>query len=385
MRIQITDKRKCCGCAACVQVCTKRCISFEEDEEGFRYPSVDALLCIECGQCSKVCPVINQRKTESKPIHVYAQKNPDEGIRLKSSSGGVFSLLSEKTISEGGIVFGAAFDRKWEVCHDYVETIEGLDRLRRSKYLQSRMEENFIKAGQFLEAGRKVLFSGTPCQIAALKLFLKKEYEGLLTVDVICHGVPSPMVWRTYLERLSEKSSSGISDINFRDKTLGWKNYSLKIPDVINHSSKKDPYIKSFLSNLNLRPSCYDCPAKSGKSGSDLTLGDFWGIHSLHPGFDDDKGAGLTIAHTQKGLDAVNSIKAESVEVTLEEGVRNNQSYFLSAAEPPERSDFFSRTVRGEDLSATVSDFTRENSLSKAYRKCRSTLSRIKQIIHGML
>lgn len=199
--IEIKDKSQCCGCNACVQRCPKQCIAMCEDEEGFLYPEVDEAICIDCGLCENVCPVINQADARI-PLQVYAAKNTDEKIRMHSSSGGVFSILAEQTIKQGGVVFGARFDENWEVKHDYTETIDGVSVFRGSKYVQSKTGDTFKQAEQFLKQNRKVLFSGTPCQIVALKRYLKKEYENLLLVDFICHGVPSLGVWRKYLKQV---------------------------------------------------------------------------------------------------------------------------------------------------------------------------------------
>lgn len=197
--IYIKDKKDCCGCSACVQRCPKQCISLHEDAEGFLYPNVDENICIGCGLCEKVCPVVNQ-SDEHEPLAVYAAMNPDESIRMQSSSGGVFTLLAEKVLAEGGVLFGACFNERWEVVHDFVETKEELARFRGSKYVQSKVGDTFRLAEDFLKQGRTVLYSGTPCQIAGLKLFLRKSYDNLLAVDFICHGVPSPGVFRTYLQ-----------------------------------------------------------------------------------------------------------------------------------------------------------------------------------------
>ena len=242
--IEIKDKSQCCGCNACVQRCPKQCIA-SEDEEGFLYPEVDEAICIDCGLCENVCPVINQADARI-PLQVYAAKNTDEKIRMHSSSGGVFSILAEQTIKQGGVVFGARFDENWEVKHDYTETIDGVSVFRGSKYVQSKTGDTFKQAEQFLKQNRKVLFSGTPCQIVALKRYLKKEYENLLLVDFICHGVPSPGVWRKYLKQvialtcdkntvsshlkllLSERNAL-VEGISFRDKRLGWQKYSFAL------------------------------------------------------------------------------------------------------------------------------------------------------------
>ena len=201
--IEIKEKSSCCGCEACVQCCPKQCLTMHEDCEGFLYPQVDESSCIDCGLCEKVCPVIHQNASQE-PLSSYIAINPNEEIRLKSSSGGIFTLLAEKIIAEGGVVFGARFDENWDVVHAWTDTIEGLAPLCGSKYVQSRIGNTYNEAKDFLKQGRKVLFSGTPCQIAGLKKFLRKEYANLLTVDFICHGVPSPGVWRRYLSELRE-------------------------------------------------------------------------------------------------------------------------------------------------------------------------------------
>ena len=197
--ISIQDKKNCCGCGACVQRCPKQCVTMQEDSEGFLYPKVDLSVCIDCHLCEKVCPIINQGEGHE-PQAVYAAKNPNEKIRMQSSSGGVFTILAEKILDEGGVVFGAAFNDKWEVEHDFVERKDELAKFRGSKYVQSKIGKSYRNVETFLKEGRKVLFSGTPCQIAGLKKFLRKDYENLFTVDFICHGVPSPGVFRTYLQ-----------------------------------------------------------------------------------------------------------------------------------------------------------------------------------------
>lgn len=361
--IHILDKHNCCGCAACVQACPKQCISFNEDEQGFRYPLVDESLCIDCGLCEKVCPVIHQSDAK-KPLKVYAAQNPNEEIRLKSSSGGIFTLLAEAVIDEGGVVFGARFDKNWEVEHGYTESKEGLEAFRGSKYLQSRTGETYKQARDFLKAGRKVLYSGTSCQIAGLKKFLRKEYENLITVDVVCHGAPSPLVWRTYLDDFKKcpKGTAGknsvcsslnempvITGISFRDKSTGWKKYGFVLRgksasqadkntvlssvntgekhDVLLHETlDKNLFMQVFLKNLCLRPSCSACPAKSGKCGSDITLADYWGIWNYYPEWDDDKGTSLVLINTLKGSVFFKPLSMKACETSYEKGFLGNPS-----------------------------------------------------------
>lgn len=280
--INSVNKSFCVGCEACVQICPKRCVKMREDVEGFLYPCVDKELCVSCGRCEKVCPALNVN-TIREPLKVYAAKNRSEGVRMQSSSGGIFTLLAEAVITEGGVVFGARFDENWEVIHDYCETKEELALFRGSKYVQSRIGKTYLQAGQFLENGRKVMFTGTPCQIAGLKRFLQKEYGGLLAVEVACHGVPSPRVWRNYLRESVNKAykvsdiSKGtnviqncIRSIDFRAKNNGWKVFSVCI-EYKNGTNDITPvgnneYMDVFLSNLSLRPSCYTCFTKDRKS-----------------------------------------------------------------------------------------------------------------------
>lgn len=349
--IKITQKEHCCGCSACVHICPKHSISFQEDKEGFLYPKVDLETCIDCGLCEKVCPIINQ-DSEREPQKVFAAKNNDETIRLKSSSGGVFTLLAEKIIEDGGVVFGARFNENWEVVHDYTDTIEGLEQFRGSKYVQSTVGESFKQAEMFLKAGRKVMFTGTPCHIAGLKKFLRKDYKNLLAVDFVCHGVPSPLVWRMYLkEEINRygKEITAVEDINFRDKNTGWKTYSLsiKLADNIIASSvfTDNNYMRAFLSNLSLRPSCYSCPAKSGKSGADITIGDFWGIENVLPELDDDIGMSVLVNY--------NEIKCPSIiselylhAVSYPEILVSNPCLEKSVNKPVNRDFFFSQLMR---------------------------------------
>lgn len=301
--IRILDNSQCCGCEACRSICPRQCILMKEDNEGFLYPEVNLSDCIDCRLCEKVCPILHPSK-ERMPIAVYAAKHCDDNMRLASSSGGVFTFIAEKVIDEGGVVFGARFNDQWEVIHDYVEIKEKLSCFRGSKYVQSRIGDTYKQVLHFLQSGRKVLFTGTSCQIAGLKLFLRKEYDNLLTVDIICHGVPSPKVWKKYLNEITSIDSLQVTNVSFRNKQEGWKNFSLKVEmkgkRLYLKSFKSDLYFDFFLSNMILRPSCYSCPAKSGKSCSDITLGDFWGIENVCPEFDDDKGCSVVLIYNPK-------------------------------------------------------------------------------------
>lgn len=365
--IHIVDKQACCGCSACVQRCPKHCISLREDSEGFLYPQVDTESCIDCGLCEKVCPMLHHSEEVRKPLAVYAAKNKDEEIRRTSSSGGVFTALAEEIIREGGVVFGACFNSDWEVVHDYTETVEGLSRFRGSKYVQSRIGETYSQAETFLKAGRKVLFSGTPCQIAGMRKFLKKEYENLLTADVICHGVPSPGVWREYLkEEIARQRGKNtvlprpipekdvlVEGISFRDKTLGWKKFSFALAlSTTNGSGEKfsfcsrmplneNLFLRGFLADLYLRPSCYACPFKCGESGSDVTLGDFWGLQEVMPELDDDKGMTALLVNNERGKEWLDKTDISLIPTEYEKVFRSNPALEHSVSLPRNRKNFY--------------------------------------------
>lgn len=354
--INITDKHKCCGCTACISVCPKGYISMSEDKEGFLYPIVDSVKCIDCGLCEKVCPVLHPLKNEAEPL-VYAAINNDESIRMQSSSGGIFTLLAEYVIENGGVVFGACFDRDWNVVHDYTETKEGLAKFRGSKYVQSNVGNSFSQVKIFLDAGREVLFSGTPCQVAGLKNYLRKPYPNLLTVDLVCHGVPSPDVWRKYLQetvckayRIKKNKSAVnicdyISDIKFRAKDKGWKKYSFKIEykdgRIEINPFYENPYMNIFLSNLSLRPSCYVCPAKLNNVQSDITLADFWGVNKIDPNIDDDKGCGLLFLNNKEKIGLLYSLQCMLFNQSIDSVSKYNPSILYFAKKNINRKFFF--------------------------------------------
>ena len=342
--IQIKEKNNCCGCSACVQRCPKQCISLEEDNEGFLYPKVDEDVCINCGLCEKVCHELHSYE-ERLPLEVYAAINVDEKIRLKSSSGGIFYLMAEYTINEGGIVFGAKFDSNWQVVFDYSETLEGCKKFMGSKYVQAYIDSAFKNAERFLKSGRKVLFSGTPCQIAALHHFLRKEYSNLYTVDLVCHGVPSPKVWRLYLKEIMMKYNS-IYNIDFRNKRKGWKNFHfvLENKDVSQSlyvSHFEDSYMRAFLENMSIRPSCYNCKAKQGRSHSDVTIADFWGIRNEYPQMDDDKGTSLILINTPKGYETFDWSKIKKVKTSYDVALKYNFGLNVTAKPNKKRNLFF--------------------------------------------
>ncbi len=339
---------KCSGCAACVQVCPKSAILMKANSEGFLYPNVNAELCINCKLCEKTCPVLNEKGSgEFSERKTYAAIFNNEKLRLESSSGGMFTALAEKIINDGGVVFGAEFDTDFSVKHGWTETSEGLERFRGSKYLQSRTENSFLECKKFLEDGRKVLFTGTSCQIAGLKSFLRKDYEKLFAVDVICHGVPSPALWQKYIKFREKKSASRILKTAFRRKNDGWKLYSLSFTfandSEYSQPLTKDKYLQLFLKDNALRESCYECSFRGDGHKADITLADFWGVENILPDFFDDKGTSLVIIHNEKGMDFFTDVKDMCCykEVDFYEAIKFNPAYYKSVKRPEKRKTFY--------------------------------------------
>ena len=372
--IKISEKRNCCGCMACVQKCPQHCISMEIDDEGFNYPKVDLDSCINCGLCEKVCPIINVDKVRE-PLSCYAAHGKNEDIVKNSSSAGVFYLLAEYIINCGGVVFGAKFNSLWDVEHAWADNMDGVQSFMGSKYVQSYIGDSYKNAEFFLKSGRKVLFTGTPCQVAGLRRFLRRSYDNLFCVDVVCHGVPSPGIWREYLKSLLNpivgkrilsnslfsplccNYSNLIKEISFRDNRLGWKKYGFSISVYPQQVSKKykeicsykpllfqkhyhNLYMKAFLNNFLLRPSCYNCPARKGKSGSDILLGDYWGIARYYPDFYNSKGVSMILTYTVKGANLLDKIDLKRISVHYSETSGNSNIEFDENI-PDNRADFF--------------------------------------------
>lgn len=342
--ICIEEKNKCCGCSACAHACPQNCIQMIEDEEGFLYPTVDQSQCINCGICDQSCP-FQTNKQQKQEMKAYAVKAKDYNVRISSSSGGVFTVIAQNVINQGGVVFGAVLsDDCRKVYHALAVDIKELDRLKGSKYLQSDICDTYDLAKKYLNQGKKVLFSGTPCQISGLKLFLKKKYDNLLTIEIVCHGVPSPLFWRKYVESAETTYKSKLVKINFRAKNEGWKQFGLEEKyenGTTRFSNLKDNFfLKIFLKNYCLRPSCYECKTRCV---SDLILGDLWGSQEIISEMDDDKGISLVLINSSLGRSVMEEIekKVETVEIDLDSAVKYNPSIYSSVPWPNQRGTFF--------------------------------------------
>lgn len=376
------DKKECCGCTACLQVCPVKCIEMKEDEEGFLYPVIEKEKCIHCHKCEKVCPVqnIDNSNTETETHVGYCT---DDEIRKQSSSGGIFSVIAEWMLQQNGVVFGAAFDEDFEVHHIAIETMEELAKLRGSKYVQSRLENVYPEAKHYLEMKRKVLFTGTACQIAGLKKYLDREHENLYTVDVLCHGVPSPKIWRMYLEEKKQQYDTSIEKIEFRNKENGWKNYSVNIEfsdtQIDRMHYYEDKYMRMFLGNLDLRSSCYMCHFKGFPRISDMTIGDSWGIEKHMPDMDDDKGTSIILVHSSNGERIFEVMKEKLIarEGRLDEVLPPISESRRSVEMHPNRKKYRKALKRGENFEV-LSGYVQKSLIQKVVSLIRYIGIRLK-------
>lgn len=343
--IEKLKKEMCTGCWACTQICPRHCIDMRADQEGFLYPTVDHEKCVSCGLCTKVCPVIHQRTPNEQEI-AYAARSKDAQRVANSSSGGLFSTIAEHVIQQGGVVFGAALDGDQTVRHMKAETKEELVQLMGSKYVQSEIGRSYELAKKFLDEGRMVYFTGAPCQIEGLLNYVGRMYEKLITQDFICHGVPSPKVWKRYIDYQSKKYGSALIGAYFRDKSIGWKEFSIKLifqsGAVYVRSLRKDWFMRGFLSDLCLRPSCYNCAFKGVERPSDITLADFWGVEEVCPEMYNSQGVSLVYLHTGKAKQLFGEICGQLIyqKVDSQKAMQHNSAMIKSPAKPEKRSEF---------------------------------------------
>jgi coenzyme F420-reducing hydrogenase beta subunit len=379
--IKIKEKKDCVGCYACANICPVNCIFMIKDEEGFWYPKVDYDKCIKCDKCITVCPIINHETVKNDPV-AYACINKNESVRLESSSGGLFIVIAEQIIENGGVVFGAGFNENFEVVHSYVENKEELERFRGSKYVQSKIGDTYKQASDILESRREVLFTGTPCQIGGLKAFLGKSYDNLFYVDIICHGVPSPEVWKKYIKYREEKAGSSTQRIAFRCKDEGWKQYSVsflfKNNTEYRQNFRQDLYMRAFLKNVCLRHSCYECKFKTLHRQSDITLADFWGIQNILPEMDDNKGTSLIFVNSTTGRVMLEQIKDKILceEVDINEAVKYNSAAIKSVKYNPKRKHFFNE-INNEYFDRLVKKYCTDKLSVRVKRRAKSVISTI--------
>lgn len=377
--------QKCNGCSTCEKVCNVNAIKMKITEKGFLYPIIDKEKCVECKMCEKRCPVLNEINKKEYYTKIYATYNKNEEERMKSSSGGIFILLAKKIIQKNGVVFGAYLDENQEVKHGYAENEAQLVKFMGSKYVQSEIGDSYIKVQSFLESNRYVLFSGTPCQIAGLKSFLGKEYDKLYMQDIICHGVPSPLVWKKYKEYRKKVDGDIPEKISFRNKDEGWKLFNMKFEYKNKNSYKqnqnKDLFMQAFLKNTILRDSCYDCAFKTEERLSDITLGDYWGIENIHPELDDNKGASVVIVNSEKGQLLFDEVKDKLFykESDYETIKKCNSALISSVKKDPNREKFF-KNIDKLPFDELVERYTYKPTVfRKVINKLRYELSKVRK------
>lgn len=343
----IVPRSVCCGCGACAGVCPVQCISMEQDfQDGFHYPKVNGGKCISCGLCTNVCPQLNKTANPNRPpLATYGAFAKDAELLQAASSGAVFPLLCKHVMAQNGIVYGACFNDKFQVVHKRLDNWEDCKQAFRSKYVQSDFTPCFHTIREDIESGRPVLVAGTPCQISAMHNFLGRRHpENLILVDVICHGTPSPGVWEDYLNYITGPIT--VTDINFRDKTNGWKDFGLVISlqdgTVIREPLRNNLYLKFFLMDICLRESCYNCRQRTLHRDADITLGDFWGVKKMYAHKFNPNGTSMLLVHSQIGMDIMAKIapELEMWDADLKFCLKKNSAILKSPKMKPQRQAF---------------------------------------------
>ncbi len=378
---QVLEKNKCTGCTACMTICPKGAIEMKEDNDGFKYPVINQDKCINCGLCKKTCPVLNTKKNDSLNECYVGYNKDEESLLNRASSGSIFELVADCILDQDGIVVGAAFDDNNKLKHIAIERKEDLLPLKGSKYLQSDLN-NIFKYIKDNIKNRKVLFVGTPCQVAGIKSIIKND--NLICIDVVCHGVPTPKLFSKYIKELEDKYSDKVINYNFRDKSTGWDSYS----NTVKFSNKElsqlqsdNNYMKLFLSDIALRESCYNCNFKLGNKYSDITLGDFWGINNYYPDMYNKKGVSAIIINTEKGKSIFDSISNNLTykDCNIDEIVSGNPSLKYSSKSPINREIFFI-DIENDNFELLTKKYKRKISfIQKVKNKIKSI---IKKFIH---
>lgn len=377
--IEIKDKKLCSGCEACCNICPQGCIHMVEDEEGFRYPKVDLEKCIHCGLCEKVCPLRNEAtNTTLEETKFYAAYNKNQELLHNSSSGGIFSVLAEAIIKDNGVVYGVVQTDTFDVHFERAENMDACKKFMGSKYLQANVKGILKEVLVDLKEGKKVLFTGTPCQIAGLYNFLKKKYSNLYTCDIVCHGVPSNKVYRKYIEYLEQKYQKRVKNIKFRDKSEGWKPNRLKIEFADNSClytrSQENIFQKGFLENYYLRKSCYSCKyAKLPRIG-DISLADFWGYEGKLE--NNNQGLSIVVVSTPQGKQLFEKISnnLHFHEVEKEYVLTKSRHVYMHPAENVERDEFLKK-IEKHDIEELANRYYMKPNIFKKIRK------RVKRII----
>lgn len=379
--MDLIAKNECCGCGACANICPRQAIKMEADDEGFRYPHINEEKCIQCSLCKNVCPVKVGNEPEQHKENAYAAYNVDSKERSISSSGGIFILAAKEILCIGGIVYAVAFDSELRAVHQRCTNEDELDKFVGSKYVQSNMEKCYHEIADDLKNQKSVLFVGTPCQVKSINNYLELRRirkENLITVDFICHGVPSPLAWEKYIRQKEKAHSAKIHEANFRSKISGWKKFSMKI--TFNDNSEysaimdNDVYLDSFFRNLTLRQSCFNCSQKGMQKSSDLTMADFWGIEKEYPEFGDNKGCSFVVINSEKGEKFFQKIRGNVIvkKIDFENGIKHNKCWYESVKKPPQRDKFMKELKSTEDFERLSKKYAKKTGIWVLVRKIMS-------------
>ena len=392
--INIEEKSDCCGCTACKNICPKGAIEMVEDSEGFKYPQINKDKCIDCGLCKKVCPILNKQQFNDFKQKAYLFQNKKEDVRKDSTSGGFYSSIGEYVINNGGVVYGASFDKDFKVEHTKAEKVEELSKFRKSKYVQSNLKDTFKEIKKYLDDKRMVVFSGTPCQVAGLNNYLKKSYDNLILIDIMCHSVPSPLYYEKYKKYILKKmNAKKILSVNFRDKRKYGYKYSMMTVETDNgiysQGIDTDPYLRAFFGDYSVRPSCYNCRFKTQKRVSDITIWDCFNINEIDKSFDDDKGTTRLLVQSEKGLDILNKLENTRLkEIDLKTAVGRVHEMTHSVKSKQGRDEFFKAINSDENAIDKYFPITIKTRLNSFVRKTLSVTglySSIKSIAKKIL
>lgn len=381
---EITHKNRCTGCMACLNACPKDAIKIVQDKEGFLHPEIDKEKCTKCGLCKKICPMNQDYKCNIEDPKAYAVINKNEEERINSSSGGFISVIAQEVLNDNGVIYGVALEEN-EAKHIRIDNKNDLYKIMGSKYLQSKIDLILREVKEDLENGKKVLFTGTPCQIEGLKSYLNKEYSNLICLSVICHGVPSPEIFKRYLE---EKGN--ISNIAFKDKKTGWRKYSIKYSyengKIEFNKYNEDPYMKGFLKNYFLRESCYNCQARfDNKNRADIIVGDFWGIENVFPEMDDDKGISALILNSEKAINIFEKLKDKLIyrETNIDDISKANPVLTKSVKYTKNR-DLFFELIKNNQIEVVI-DALKGNEDTEKFHKMRDEVNLLNKNLKDLL
>lgn len=379
MKADWITEEKCTGCGACANICPSGAITVQEDEYGFYRPEIDADKCTRCGACRRVCSGRGGFRANKYGCRVFAAHTKDEAVREDSTSGGIFTELAKAVFSDGGCVVGAIYGRDMRVMHAVADDEEGLAALRRSKYVQSFSGDIYKQVKERLESGKKVLFCGTPCQAAALRSYLGRDYENLYIADIVCRGVNSPRAFSAWLKEIEGKEGKKVSGIGFRDKSDGWKasSYRTRV-DFADGSSKvfrkdENAFIDGFLLyNMYMRQSCADCDFKGIPRPGDITLGDFWGADSR---YDDDRGTSLITINTARGMELFSRISDDIMceEVPMDGAFAENPC-FSNSVVINRKSRRFLKALGGGEFTPLLRKYSKRNFVERAAGRLRRIL-----------